>query len=157
MTEIQAAKLKELKSNFRGAILLPGDNAYESARKIWNAMIDKHPALILRCATTSDVVRAVNFARDNGLILAVRGGGHNIAGNAMCDDGIVIDLSQMKAANVDPDARQGRPSQPSFERSQLRHRRHTWHCRRCCAHHRERRGRAYCLWQSSLLGQRPTC
>jgi FAD/FMN-containing dehydrogenase len=105
MTELQAAKLKELKGNFRGAIVLPGDNAYESARKIWNAMIDKHPAVILRCATTSDIVHAVNFARDNGIILAVRGGGHNIAGNAMCDDGIVIDLSQMKAARVDPDAR----------------------------------------------------
>ena len=105
MTELQAAKLKELKGNFRGGIVLPGDNAYESARKIWNAMIDRHPALILRCATTSDVVHAVNFARDNGLILAVRGGGHNIAGNAICDDGIVIDLSQMKAANVNPEAR----------------------------------------------------
>ncbi len=104
MIELQAANLKELKGNFKGAIVLPGDNAYESARQIWNAMIDKHPALILRCATTSDVVHAVNFARDNGLILAVRGGGHNIAGNAICDDGIVIDLSQMKAARVDPDA-----------------------------------------------------
>jgi len=105
MTEIQAAKLKELKGNFRGSILLPGDKAYESARKIWNAMIDKHPAVILRCATTADVIHAVNFARDNGLILAVRGGGHNIAGNAICDDGVVVDLSQMKAARVDPDAR----------------------------------------------------
>ena len=105
MTKLQATKLKELKGNFSGAILLPGDKAYESARQIWNAMIDKHPALILRCATTSDVVRAVNFARDNKFILAVRGGGHNIAGNAMCDDGVVIDLSQMKATRVDPDAR----------------------------------------------------
>ncbi len=105
MNKLQAAKLEELKGSFKGKILLPSDDAYESARKIWNATIDKHPALIARCATTSDVVLAVNFARDNGLILAVRGGGHNIAGNAMCDDGIVIDLSQMKAASVDPDAR----------------------------------------------------
>ncbi len=105
MTGLQADRLNDLKSNFRGAIILPGDSAYEGARKIWNAMIDKHPAIIARCATTSDVVRAVNFARDNGLILAVRGGGHNIAGNAMCDDGIVIDLSQMKAASADPGAR----------------------------------------------------
>ena len=105
MIKLQATKIEELKRRFRGKILLPGDDAYESARKIWNAMIDKHPALIARCATTSDVVRAVNFARDNGLILAVRGGGHNIAGNAVCDDGIVIDLSQMKAANVNPNAR----------------------------------------------------
>ncbi len=95
----------ELKDRLRGEILLPGDGTYESARKIWNAMIDKRPALIVRCATTSDVVRAVNFARDSRLVLAVRGGGHNIAGNAMCNGGIVIDLSQMKAASVDPGAR----------------------------------------------------
>ena len=105
MTRLQATKIKELKGSFRGEILLPSDDAYESARKIWNATIDKHPALIVRCAAASDVVRAVNFARDNGLVLAVRGGGHNIAGNAMCDDGIVIDLSQMKTASVDPAAR----------------------------------------------------
>jgi len=105
MTKSQAAKIEELKENFRGEVLLPSDDVYESARRIWNGMIDKHPALIVRCATTSDVVRAVNFARDNGLLLAVRGGGHNIAGNAVCDDGIVIDLSKMKAASVDPGAR----------------------------------------------------
>ncbi len=105
MTNLQAGKIEELKGGFQGEILLPSDGAYESARKIWNAMIDKRPAVIARCATTSDVVRGVNFARDNGLLLAVRGGGHNIAGNAMCDDGIVIDLSQMKAASVDPDKR----------------------------------------------------
>jgi FAD/FMN-containing dehydrogenase len=105
MNKIQTAKLEELKDSFRGKILLPSDDGYENARKIWNATIDRRPAIIARCATTSDVVLAVNFARDNGLILAVRGGGHNIAGNAMCDDGIVIDLSQMKAASVDLDAR----------------------------------------------------
>ena len=103
MTNVQARKIEELKGGFRGEILLPNDGAYESTRKIWNAMIDKRPAVIARCATTSDVVCGVNFARDNGLLLAVRGGGHNIAGNAMCDDGIVIDLSQMKAASVDLD------------------------------------------------------
>ena len=105
MPNLQATKITELKKNFRGEVLLPSDDGYESARKIWNATIDKHPALIVRCTTTSDVVHAVNFARDNGLLLAVRGGGHNIAGNALCDDGIVIDLSQMKAASVDPGAR----------------------------------------------------
>ncbi|HLN81937.1 MAG TPA: FAD-dependent oxidoreductase, partial [Thermoanaerobaculia bacterium] len=102
MKNSQPGKIDELKVGFKGEVLLPGDGAYESARKIWNAMIDKHPAVIARCATVSDVVRAVNFARDNGLLLAVRGGGHNIAGNAMCDDGLVIDLSKMKAAQVDP-------------------------------------------------------
>lgn len=105
MSKLQSAKLGELKSSFKGEVILPGEDAYEAARKIWNAMIDKRPALIVRCATTADVVCAVNFARDNGLLLAVRGGGHNIAGNAMCDDGMVIDLSKMKAARVDAGAR----------------------------------------------------
>jgi FAD/FMN-containing dehydrogenase len=105
MSNLQTSLIKELKGEFKGEILLPGDGAYESARKIWNAMIDKRPAVIARCASTSDVVSGVNFARNNGLLLAVRGGGHNIAGNAMCDDGIVIDLSMMKAAHVDPAGR----------------------------------------------------
>ena|SRR5450631_188052 len=105
MTNLQPGIIEELKSEFKGEILLPSDGAYESARKIWNAMIDRHSAVIARCATTSDVVLGVNFARNNGLLLAVRGGGHNIAGNAMCDGGIVIDLSTMKAARVDPAGR----------------------------------------------------
>jgi FAD/FMN-containing dehydrogenase len=105
MTQLQVTKIEELRNSVRGEIVLPGDGAYESARKIWNAMIDKRPALIARCAAMSDIVHAVNFARDNALLLAVRGGGHNIAGNAMCNDGIVIDLSQMKAASVDADKR----------------------------------------------------
>ncbi|MBN8448206.1 MAG: FAD-binding oxidoreductase [Candidatus Accumulibacter sp.] len=103
--KLQSTKIDAFKGKFRGEVVSPGDEAYDDARKIWNAMIDKHPALIVRCTTPSDVVLAVNFARDNGLLLAVRGGGHNIAGSAMCDDGIVIDLSQMKAASVDPAAR----------------------------------------------------
>ncbi len=105
MTKLDTGKIEKLKSGFKGKILLPDDDGYESARKIWNAMIDKRPAVIARCADTSDVVRGVNFARDNGLLLAIRGGGHNIAGNAVCDDGLVIDLSQMKAASVDPGRR----------------------------------------------------
>jgi FAD/FMN-containing dehydrogenase len=94
--------IQQFKSTFKGEALLAGDDAYEGARKIWNAMIDKHPAVIARCSTSSDVVDAVNFARDSGLVLAVRSGGHNIAGSALCDDGIVIDLSKMKRALVDP-------------------------------------------------------
>src|SRR5450432_3148208 len=105
MALVPSQKIEELKSGFHGEVLLPGDAAYDSARTIWNAMIDKRPAVIARCARTADVVRAVNFARTNGLLLAVRSGGHNIAGSAICDDGIVIDLSQMKAAVVDPGAR----------------------------------------------------
>ena len=107
MKKMQATQTNELKKNVQGAVILPNDDAYESARKVWNAMIDKHPAVIVRCATTSDVVHSVNYARDNGLPLAVRGGGHNIAGSAICDDGIVIDLSQMKAAHIDAGSRRG--------------------------------------------------
>lgn len=107
MSTVQASKIKEFKSAFKGEVLLSSDNGYESARKIWNAMIDKHPTLIARCTAISDVVQAVNFARDNKLLLAIRGGGHNIAGNAICDNGIVIDLSQMKAASIQPHERRG--------------------------------------------------
>ncbi len=105
MTNAQAMNTEELQSGFGGQIFLPDDPAYEEARKIWNATVDKRPALIARCSTTQDVVRAINYARENDIHLAVRGGGHNIAGNAMCDDGIVIDLSAMKAATVDPTTR----------------------------------------------------
>jgi FAD/FMN-containing dehydrogenase len=105
MTTLQTTRIEELKNGVKGEVLLPSDEGYDDARRIWNATIDKRPGVIVRCSTTSDVVRAVNFARQSGLVLAVRGGGHNIAGNALCDDGIVIDLSRMKAAHVDPGAR----------------------------------------------------
>jgi len=106
MANLSAIEIQGLKENVTGEVFVPGEDAYESARKIWNAMIDKHPALIVRCASQLDVVHAVNFARDKGLVLAIRSGGHNIAGSAMCDGGLVIDLSQMKAVSVDPDKRQ---------------------------------------------------
>src|SRR5262245_16211025 len=105
MPSVPSKKIEELKSGFKGEVLLPRAGGYEAARKIWNGMIDKRPAILARCAGTPDVVRVVNFARDNGLALAIRGGGHNIAGNALCDDGIVIDLSKMRAAQVDARAR----------------------------------------------------
>lgn len=105
MTNVQAKNIDELRTRFKGNIVLPGDVAYESTRKIWNAMIDKRPAVIARCASASDAVLGVNFAKDNELILAVRGGGHNIAGSAICDDGMVIDLSQMRTVNVEPGKR----------------------------------------------------
>jgi FAD/FMN-containing dehydrogenase len=105
MTSLQAKKVDELKSRVRGDVVLPQDDAYDSARTIWNAMIDKHPALIVRCAGVADVVSAVNFARDNALPLAVRGGGHNIAGSALCEDGIVVDLSKMRSARIDATTR----------------------------------------------------
>ena len=88
-------------AQLRGRIIRSPDSEYETARRVWNGMIDKHPAIIVRCAGVSDVVAAVNFARDHSLTVAVRGGGHNVAGNAVCDGGMVIDLSEMKGIRVD--------------------------------------------------------
>jgi len=95
----------ELRPNFQGRLIGPGDGDYDEARRIWNGMIDKRPALIAQCARTSDVVAAVNFAREKGLAVAVRAGGHNVSGNATCDDGVVIDLRPMKGVSVDSDRR----------------------------------------------------
>ncbi|MHC4996932.1 MAG: FAD-binding oxidoreductase, partial [Planctomycetota bacterium] len=100
--------LSEIRDGFQGKLIAPGDADYDEARKIWNGMIDKRPALIAQCAGTSDVVKAVNLARDRELPLAVRGGGHNVAGNAVCDDGVVVDLRPMKRCDVDVDARVAR-------------------------------------------------
>jgi FAD/FMN-containing dehydrogenase len=99
------ATVQELRDALRGEVVLPGDAAYDEARSVWNGMIDRRPALIARCADASDVVAAVGFARSEGLLVAVRGGGHNVAGNATCDGGLVIDLSPMKGIEVDADAR----------------------------------------------------
>ena len=90
---------------FRGRLIGPEDAGYDEARKIYNAMIDRRPALIARCADADEVARVVGFARDSGLLLAVRGGGHNGAGLGTCDDGVVIDLSALKDIEVDPQAR----------------------------------------------------
>ncbi len=92
----------------RGQLLRPEDAGYDPARQVWNAMIDRRPALIARCAGASDVLAAVAFAREHGLPLAVRGGGHGVAGKAVCDDGLMIDLSPMKGIRVDPVARTAR-------------------------------------------------
>ena len=100
-----SSAIETLRHGFQGTILTPSDGDYEEARVVWNAMVDKRPAIIARCATTEDVVKAVNFARDQGLLLAVRGAGHHIAGNSLCDDGLVVDLSQMKTVQVDAEAK----------------------------------------------------
>jgi FAD/FMN-containing dehydrogenase len=97
--------VQELKGKLRGALIRPGDEAYEAARTVYNAMIDKRPALIAQCADVADVIAAVNFAREHDLLLAVRGGGHNGPGLGTCDGGLVIDLSHMKGIRVDPVAR----------------------------------------------------
>jgi FAD/FMN-containing dehydrogenase len=103
--EIAAGRLE---SALRGRLIRPGDEDYDSARAVWNGMIDRRPALIARCAGAEDVAAAVGFAREQRLPLAVRGGGHGVAGHAVCDEGLVIDLSQMRAIEVDPDSRTAR-------------------------------------------------
>ena len=91
-----------LRSGLRGTVAFPGEDGYDTARPIWNAMIDRRPGLVVRCLGASDVINAVKLARDEKLLVAVRSGGHNIAGNAVCDGGLLIDLSLMKSVHVDP-------------------------------------------------------
>ncbi len=88
--------------NFTGNVMLPDDLGYDESRKIWNAMIDRHPAAIVQCLSADDVQRAIEFARNNKLEISVRGAGHNIAGTSLCDDGVMIDLSLMKNVHIDP-------------------------------------------------------
>jgi len=97
-----------LRARVRGRLIRPGDEAYEDRRKIWNGMINKRPALIVECTGTADVAAAVGFARDRGLPISVRGGGHNVAGTAIVDAGVVVDLSQMDSVWVDPEHRTAR-------------------------------------------------
>jgi FAD/FMN-containing dehydrogenase len=92
-TFLPEATLEEFKKSLRGKLIYLKDTEYDQARKIYNAMIDKHPALIVRCAGAADVVASVNFARKNNLLVAVHCAGHNVAGNSVCEGGIVIDLS----------------------------------------------------------------
>jgi FAD/FMN-containing dehydrogenase len=98
---LEASALKSLRASFRGQLILPSDEAYEAARRVWNASVDRRPAVIARCSGVVDVVRAVGFAREHDLVVAVRGGGHNVAGYGTCEGGIVIDLSSMRGISVD--------------------------------------------------------
>lgn len=100
--------LTVLRTELRGSLCLPDEVGYDDARTIWNAMIDRRPAAGIRCHGASDVMRAVNLARDNQLLVSVRGGGHNIAGNAVCEGGLLIDLSPMRSVRVDPRTRTAR-------------------------------------------------
>ncbi len=102
---LQEEALEGLKAELRGELVQPGDETYDEARKVYNAMIDKRPRLIARCADAADVIAAVNFASENDLLLAVRGGGHNSAGLGLVDGGLVVDLSAMRGVRVDPEAR----------------------------------------------------
>ena len=99
------ATTRELRDALRGELVLPADPEYDEARSVWNGMIDRRPAMIVRCTGSSDVKAAIGFARSEGLDIAVRGGSHNVAGNATCDGGLVVDLSPMKGIRVDPEAR----------------------------------------------------
>lgn len=104
-TTIEGSAVRDLRASLRGTLLAGGDEGYDAARHVWNGMIDKHPALIARCTTTTDVVRAVTFARERELLLAVRGGGHSFPGYSTCDGGLVIDLSPMRSVIVSADTR----------------------------------------------------
>lgn len=100
LTKESAAALKD---KIKGKIVLPSDAEYNETRKIWNAMIDKKPAVIVQCADSNDVSQAIDFASKNGLEICIRGAGHNIAGNCICDDGLMIDFSKMKTVKIDAD------------------------------------------------------
>lgn len=102
---LSTTSVQHLEAGLRGALIHPGESGYDDARRVYNGMIDRRPALIARCADVADVVAAVRFAREAGALVAVRGGGHNAAGLGVCDGGLVIDLSRMRGIRVDPDAR----------------------------------------------------
>ena len=102
---MEALDIAGLHDGFRGELLRPQDPGYEDARKVWNGSINRLPALIARCAGVADIIATVKFAKDNGLLLAVRGGGHSYPGLSVCDGGLVIDLSLMKGIRVDPEVR----------------------------------------------------
>jgi FAD/FMN-containing dehydrogenase len=103
-----ASAVDTLRGALRGEVLTAGGSGYDAARAVWNAMIDRRPLLIVRAKGVADVIDAVNFARDHGLPVSIRGGGHNVAGHAVCDGGLMIDLSLMRAVHVDPQTRRAR-------------------------------------------------
>ncbi len=101
--QLSGMRLAQLREKMTGHVIVPGDENYDAARKVWNGMIDRKPALILQCQTANDVITGLKTAKQNNLPIAVRGGGHNVTGNAVCDGGVVIDLSGMKKVQVDPE------------------------------------------------------
>jgi FAD/FMN-containing dehydrogenase len=107
-SSLQESRVGAFRRRLSGPLVLPGDGDYHSARRVWNGMIDKTPAIIAYCANPADVVESVAFARETGLPIAVRAGGHNIAGKSLCDDGLVIDLSRMRRVAIDPESRTAR-------------------------------------------------
>ncbi len=103
--DIATLAISELQPILKGKILADGNDGYDTERKVWNGMIDRRPAVIAQCLTSNDVVQSVKFAKDNNLVISVRGGGHNVTGNAVCDKGIMIDLSLRRTVNVDTERR----------------------------------------------------
>jgi FAD/FMN-containing dehydrogenase len=101
-TRLEQETVEAFRAGLRGTLLCTDEPGYDEARKVFNVMIDRRPALIAQCAGSADVIAAVNFAREHGLLVAVRGGGHHVAGNAVCDGGLVIDLSRLKGLRIDP-------------------------------------------------------
>src|ERR1700688_5012761 len=99
---IPESAMQKFRESLRGQSLCPGEPGYDAARALPNAMIDRRPAVIARCTGAADVLACIRFAREKQVLVAVRGGGHSVAGKAVCDDGIVIDLSGMKGIRVDP-------------------------------------------------------
>ncbi|HET6360818.1 MAG TPA: FAD-dependent oxidoreductase, partial [Gemmatimonadota bacterium] len=108
MSAVDDAEVDGLAARLEGEVLSPEDPDYDEVRAVWNGMIDRRPGLIARCAVADDVLEAIGFARERGLEVAVRGAGHHIAGNSVCEGGLLIDLSPMKAIQVDPRARTAR-------------------------------------------------
>jgi hypothetical protein len=105
---LPAVAVASFREGFEGEIVLPGDDGYDGARIVWNAAVDRHPAVVVRPTGVDDVVAAVRFARDHDLVIAVRGGGHSVGGFSTCDDGMVLDLSAMRGVRVDPEGRTAR-------------------------------------------------
>ena len=104
----QDANSAKLKGSLRGQVISPTDEEYDEVRRVWNGMFDRHPRAIARCAGAADVIAAVDHARENDLLVAVRGGGHSFPGYSVCDGGLMIDLSRMKGMRVDPVRRTAR-------------------------------------------------
>ena len=114
---LQASDIAQLRQTIRGDLVVPDDSGYDQARRVWNGMVDKRPAAVIYCAGADDVIAAVNFARSRNLLVAVRGGGHNVAGCSVCDAGVVIDVSRMKRIEVDPVRRVARAQAGPWESS----------------------------------------
>ena len=100
--QLESKPIEDLKTRIRGTVLLPDSPGYDEARTLWNAMIDRRPALIARCLGVADVMAAVSFAREHDILLSIKGGGHNISGLAVCDGGLMLDMSYMRGVWVDP-------------------------------------------------------